>query len=50
MQKSPHCQYRAAVEQTIAWDPARVIIAQGRWVERDGATTLRQAFRWLTNM
>ncbi len=43
-------ELRAAVEQMIAWDPARVIIAHGRWFEDNGAAALRQAFRWLTNM
>lgn len=38
---------RAAVERMIALDPARVIIAHGRWYERDGAAELTRAFRWL---
>lgn len=38
---------RAAVDTMIAWDPARVILAHGRWYEREGAAELRRAFRWL---
>lgn len=38
---------RAAVEQMIAWNPERVIIAHGRWYETNGAAELRRAFRWL---
>lgn len=38
---------RQAVETMIAWNPERVILAHGRWYDRDGATELRRAFRWL---
>ena len=38
---------RDAVEQMLAWNPERVIIAHGRWFDRDGAHELRRAFRWL---
>ena len=40
-------QLRAAVETMIAWAPERVILAHGRWYERDGAAELRRAFGWL---
>lgn len=40
---------RAAVELMIGWDPARIILAHGKWYERDGAYELRRAFRWLAN-
>jgi hypothetical protein len=40
-------QLKAAVEQMIAWNPERVILAHGRWYDRDGAAELRRAFRWL---
>jgi hypothetical protein len=40
-------ELRAAVELMIGWDPARIILAHGRWYERDGADELRRAFRWL---
>ncbi|MBZ9849082.1 DUF4336 domain-containing protein [Mesorhizobium sp. CA14] len=38
---------RAAVHQMLAWHPERVIIAHGRWYDRDGADELRRAFRWV---
>ena len=38
---------RRAVETMIAWAPERVILAHGRWYDRDGAKELRRAFRWL---
>jgi len=37
----------AAVETMIGWAPRRVILAHGRWYERNGAAELRRAFRWL---
>jgi hypothetical protein len=40
-------ELRAAVEAMIAWNPERVILAHGRWLERDGAAELKRAFRWL---
>ncbi len=39
-------QVRAAAEQMIAWNPERVILAHGRWYERNGAEELRRALRW----
>jgi hypothetical protein len=38
---------REAIERMLAWAPERVIIAHGRWFERDGAGELRRAFGWL---
>lgn len=38
---------RAAVETMIAWQPERIILAHGRWYEKDGAAELRRAFAWL---
>lgn len=40
-------QLQAAIEQMIAWNPQRIILAHGRWYPRDGAAELRRAFRWL---
>ena len=40
-------ELKAAVETMIGWDPARVIIAHGRWYDRNGTEELRRAFRWL---
>ncbi|TPN96577.1 DUF4336 domain-containing protein [Mesorhizobium sp. B1-1-5] len=38
---------RAAVDQMLAWQPERVIIAHGRWYDKDGTAELRRAFRWV---
>lgn len=38
---------REAVETMLAWQPERVILAHGRWYERNGTAELRRAFRWL---
>ena len=38
---------RAAVRTMIGWAPQRVILAHGRWYDRDGADELRRAFAWL---
>jgi hypothetical protein len=40
-------QLRAAVEQMIAWDSERIIMAHGRWYPHNGAAELRRAFRWV---
>jgi hypothetical protein len=39
---------RAAVRQMIEWNPERIILAHGRWYERDAVQELRRAFRWLS--
>ena len=38
---------RGAVETMIGWNPERIILAHGRWYDRNGAAELRRAFRWL---
>lgn len=38
---------RAAAETMIGWNPERVIIAHGRWYDRNGAAELKRAFRWV---
>ena len=38
---------RSAIETMIGWDPERIILAHGRWYDREGAAELRRAFRWL---
>jgi hypothetical protein len=40
-------QLRAAIETMIAWNPERIVLAHGRWYERNGAAELRRAFRWI---
>lgn len=36
---------RSIVEIMLSWNPERIIIAHGRWYERNGAAELRRAFR-----
>lgn len=38
---------RSAVERMLAWDPQRVIMAHGEWVDSDGRAYLQKAFGWL---
>ena len=38
---------RASFEKMIAWQPEKVVMAHGRWYEREGVAELRRAFRWL---
>jgi Domain of unknown function (DUF4336) len=40
-------QLKAAVETMIGWAPERIILAHGRWYDRNGTGELRRAFRWL---
>jgi hypothetical protein len=40
-------ELRAAVERMIALEPERVVLAHGRWYDRDGTTELKRAFRWI---
>lgn len=37
---------REDVARMIGWAPERVILAHGRWYERNGTAELRRAFRW----
>lgn len=38
---------RLAVRQMLAWQPERVMIAHGRWYDKDGTAELSRAFRWV---
>ena len=40
-------QLKSAVRTMIGWQPERIILAHGRWYERNGVKELRRAFRWL---
>lgn len=40
-------EVRQAVQTMIAWQPQRIIIAHGRWYERDAVAELKRAFRWV---
>jgi hypothetical protein len=43
----PKEELRAAVRRMLDWEPERIILAHGRWYERDGARELGRAFGWL---
>jgi hypothetical protein len=38
---------KAAATRMIEWNPERVILAHGRWYDRDGRAELCRAFRWI---
>ena len=40
-------QLRSAIETMVDWDPERIVLAHGKWFERNGADELRRAFHWL---
>lgn len=40
-------ELKAAIETMLQWNPERIILAHGRWYEKDGTNELRRAFRWL---
>jgi hypothetical protein len=40
-------ELHAAVDTMLGWNPERIIIAHGKWYERNGGDELRRAFRWL---
>ncbi|MFT3729910.1 MAG: DUF4336 domain-containing protein [Hyphomicrobium sp.] len=40
-------EFRAVVETMTAWQPERIILAHGRWYERNGTEELQRAFDWL---
>lgn len=40
-------QLKAAVEQMIDWGPERIILAHGRWYDRDAVAELKRSFRWV---
>ena len=40
-------ELRAVIEKMIVWNPERIILAHGRWYQRDAVQELRRAFRWV---
>ncbi len=38
---------RASLQRLLAWQPRRLILAHGRWYDRDATDELRRSFRWL---
>lgn len=35
-------------KQMLAWQPEKIILAHGKWYEKNGTAELKRAFRWLT--
>ncbi len=40
-------QARIGFKQILSWEPNKIILAHGRWYDRNGMDELRRAFRWL---
>nr|WP_321508061.1 DUF4336 domain-containing protein [uncultured Celeribacter sp.] len=38
---------RAVMQEVLSWAPEKVILAHGRWYDRNGTAELKRAFRWL---
>jgi hypothetical protein len=38
---------RDSLDRMLAWKPKKVVMAHGRWYDRNGTEELRRAFRWL---
>ncbi|MBL4751695.1 MAG: DUF4336 domain-containing protein [Amylibacter sp.] len=38
---------RGAIEAMIGWGPKQIIVAHGRWYDRNAVAELRRAFRWV---
>ena len=38
---------REQVDRMLAWKPDRIILAHGKWIERNAEAVLRQAYAWL---
>lgn len=46
--RGSHGKARASFARMLAWQPERVILAHGRWYDKDGTNEIKRAFRWLT--
>jgi len=38
---------RASVQRMIGWGPERIILAHGRWYDKNAVAELKRAFRWV---
>lgn len=45
--RGSEAELRDVVRTMMAWDPARIIIAHGRWYEGDAQAEVRRAFAWV---
>ncbi|MEC6748066.1 DUF4336 domain-containing protein [Marinilactibacillus sp. XAAS-LB27] len=42
-------QARECFQRMLSWHPDKIILAHGRWYEKNGTAELRRAFSWLTD-
>jgi hypothetical protein len=42
-----HEEANKSLDRIRAWNPERIVIAHGRWYERNGGAELERAFRWV---
>ena len=40
-------QARASFQRMLQWQPERIVLAHGNWIDHDGTQALKRAFRWL---
>ncbi|KKJ78414.1 hypothetical protein WH95_03770 [Kiloniella litopenaei] len=40
-------QAREAIAHMISWKPEKIILAHGKWYDKNGTAELKRAFRWL---
>ncbi|MFC6463415.1 DUF4336 domain-containing protein [Marinilactibacillus sp. GCM10026970] len=40
-------QARDSFQRMLSWRPEKIILAHGRWYERNGTSELKRAFKWL---
>lgn len=40
-------QARSGLQQLLAWQPEKIILAHGQWYSQNGSAELKRAFRWL---
>ena len=45
-----HALLRRSIERMLEWRPDRVVLAHGRWYEKNGTDELRRAFRWVRGL
>lgn len=38
---------RDSYKRMLAWEPEKIILAHGRWYDKNGVEELKRAFRWL---
>jgi hypothetical protein len=38
---------RQQIDRMLAWNPKRILLAHGNWIEKDAESVLRDAYAWL---